>query len=77
MPLVDIVVADELMDELPQILSLLRARGCAQRPAIDYPGTVVTLEIDSAPEGASRIEPIFQRTPEGVGVMSMGWQYGT
>ncbi|MET9467774.1 hypothetical protein ABZY44_23825 [Streptomyces sp. NPDC006544] len=76
MALVDMLVANEVLPELQAMLPALRARERAHRPALDYSGgTVVTLEIEGAPEGAVRIEPVFQRTGDRVSVQQMNWQY--
>lgn len=75
MTLVQMVVADELLDVLPEAVLLMKAREVDHAPA-EQPGyTSVTLAVDGAPESATGVEPVFQRTPDGVRVMSMNWQY--
>jgi hypothetical protein len=37
--------------------------------------TVVTLDMVYVPEGAEAIEPTFQRTPDGIRVQSIVWQF--
>ncbi|MFD5676127.1 hypothetical protein [Streptomyces sp. NPDC127040] len=76
MAIVDMLIANELLPELPAMLPLLHARERAQGPAADYPdATVVTLDIEGAPEGAIRIEPTFKRDGDRVSVQQMNWQY--
>jgi hypothetical protein len=73
MALVEMTVADPLLDELPDILPLLKARERDRRPG-DQPGTtIVVLEVDNAPDGARRIDPVLQETPDGVRVQSVTW----
>lgn len=75
MALVDMVVADDMLDVMPEAARLMKARERAHRPA-DTPGmTVVTLEIDGAPAGARGVEPVFEKTDGTVRVRSMNWQY--
>ncbi|MGW9371177.1 hypothetical protein ACWGVR_14340 [Streptomyces xanthophaeus] len=75
MSLVDMLVANEMLDALPDALPLLKARERAHRPAQENGYTVVTLEIDGAPDGVRRIEPIFSRDGAKAKLTHMNWQY--
>lgn len=70
----DLLVADELLDELPTALTLLNASEVSRTPGDDGM-TVVTLDMVYVPEGAEAIEPTFQRTPDGIRVQSIVWQF--
>jgi len=74
MPHVDLLVADELLAELPTVLTLLNASEVSRTPGDDGT-TFVTLDMVYVPEGAEAIEPTFQRTPDGVRVQSIVWQF--
>lgn len=74
MPLADLLVADELLEELPTALALLNATEAGRAPNGDRT-TVVTLDMPYVPEGAEAIEPTFQRTPTGWRVQSIVWQF--
>ncbi|MGA4867589.1 hypothetical protein ACPB9J_33690 [Streptomyces lavendulocolor] len=74
MALVEMTVADELLDQLPEALLLLKARERDRQPATDRGYTIVTLEVDNAPVGSRRIKPTFQRTPDGtVQLLAVTW----
>jgi hypothetical protein len=70
---VDLLVVDELLPELPQALDLLHATEVSRTPNGAY--TRVTLDMLYVPEGAEMIEPVFQRTPDGVRVQSIVWRF--
>jgi hypothetical protein len=53
----------------------MKAREVAHAPAEEAGYTLVTLVVDGAPETAKRVEPVFQRTQDGIRVLSMNWQY--
>lgn len=75
MALVEMVVADDMLDVMPEAARLMKAREQAHRPA-DTPGmTVVTLEIDGAPAGVCSIDPVFEKVDGTIRVRSMNWQY--
>lgn len=74
MPDVDLLVADELLPELPQALDLLHATEVDR--ATDGTGTTrVTLDLPYAPEDAIGVEPTFQATPDGVRLQSLVWVF--
>ena len=70
----NLLVANELIDELPAALTLLNASEAGRTPNGDGT-TAVTLDMVYAPEGAEAIEPTFQRTPDGIRVQSIVWQF--
>jgi hypothetical protein len=75
MPHVDILVADELLDDLAEkALPLLQAREVS-RTRHDDGHMRITLDMPYVPEGAQLVEPVFQRTPDGIRVQSLGWTY--
>lgn len=74
LPHVSLLVSDELLEELPKALALLNASEVGRMPRGDST-TVVTLDMTYAPKGAEAIEPTFQRTPDGVRVQSIVWQF--
>ncbi|MGW0626445.1 hypothetical protein [Streptomyces sp. NPDC002758] len=75
MPHVDIIVTDELLDDFTEKgLPLLQAREVS-RTAAEPGRSRITLDMPYAPEGAQLVDPIFQRTPDGVRVLSLGWTY--
>jgi hypothetical protein len=74
MALVNLLVADELLEELPKALALLNATEAGRTPN-DGSTTVVTLDMPYVPEGAETIDPTFQRTPDGIRVQSIVWQF--
>lgn len=74
MPFVNLAVADELLEELPEVLALLNASEAGRTPSGGCT-TVVTLDMPYVPEGAETIDPTFQRTPDGVRVQSIVWQF--
>jgi hypothetical protein len=71
---VDLLVADELLAELPTVLTLLNAIEVGRAPG-DGCTTVVTLDMVYVPDGAEVIEPTLQRTPDGIRVQSIVWQF--
>lgn len=71
---VDLLVADELLEELPKALPLLQATEVSRKPHGGHT-TMVTLDMPYVPAGAVSVEPIFQSTPEGVRVQSLAWHY--
>lgn len=71
---VDLLVDDQLLDQLPAVVSLLHASEVSRTPAGDQ-RTAVTLDLRYAPEGAQQIDPVFESTPEGVQVQSIRWHY--
>jgi hypothetical protein len=73
--MVQMMVADELLDTLADAVLLMKAREVAHAPAEEAGYTLVTLVVDGAPETAKRVEPVFQRTQDGIRVLSMNWQY--
>ncbi|GGU62724.1 hypothetical protein [Streptomyces lavendofoliae] len=74
MALVEMTVADELLDRLPDALPLLKARERDRQPATDHGYTIVTLEVDNAPAGARRVKPTFQRTADGdIQLLTVTW----
>jgi len=73
-PRVNLLVADELLEELPKALALLNASEVDRAPDGNHV-TVVTLDMVYVPEGAKAIDPTFQRTPDGVRVQSIVWQF--
>jgi hypothetical protein len=73
-PHVNLLVADELLDELPKVLALLNASEVGRTPG-DGCTTVVTLDMVYVPDGAEVIDPAFQRTPDGVRVQSIVWEF--
>lgn len=74
MPHVNLLVADELLDELPKALALLNASEAGRAPNGNHT-TVVTLDMPYVPEGAEAIEPTFMSTPDGVRLQSIVWQF--
>ncbi|MEU6552098.1 hypothetical protein ABZ915_17705 [Streptomyces sp. NPDC046915] len=74
MPHVGLLVSDELLEELPQALALLQATEVARKSNDAYT-TMVTLDMPYVPDGAVKVEPIFQSTPGGVRVRSLAWHY--
>ncbi|MEU2924194.1 hypothetical protein ABZ636_03905 [Streptomyces sp. NPDC007251] len=73
MPHVDLLIADELLPELPRALDLLHAIEVSRTPNGAY--TRVTLDMLYVPDGAEMIEPTFQRTSDGIRVQSIVWQF--
>jgi hypothetical protein len=71
---VNLLVADELLEELPKALALLNASEVDRAPDGNH-STVVTLDMVYVPEGAEAIDPTFQRTPDGLRVQSIIWQF--
>jgi hypothetical protein len=72
---VDLIVVDELLGEFSrEALPLLRADEVSRASQSD--GTTrITLDMPYVPDGAVSVEPIFQRTPDGVRVQSLAWHY--
>lgn len=71
---VDLLVAEELLPELPRILDLLHATEVDREPGDR--GTVrVTLDLPYAPRDAIGVDPTFQSTPDGVRVQSLVWVF--
>ncbi|MFD6555969.1 hypothetical protein [Streptomyces sp. NPDC058398] len=70
----NLLVEDELLDDLPTVLTLLNASE-AGRAQGDDGTTLVTLDMVYVPEGAEAIEPTFQCTPGGIRVQSIVWQF--
>jgi hypothetical protein len=71
---VKLLVADGLLDDLAEGLELLRASEVDREPVGDR-RTAFTLDMAYAPDGAAWIEPVFERTPDGVRVQSIQWSY--
>lgn len=76
MPQVDMFIADELVDRLPELLELLHvSQAKVLDRAFGEDATRVRLDMSYVPEGATLVTPILQRTPHGVRVQSLGWTY--
>ena len=75
MPHVDVLVSDELLDGVPQLLTLLEASEVSRRP--DEIPDVTRLKIDMpyVPPGAVEVEPVLQRVDGEVRVHSLAWTY--
>lgn len=73
--MVQMMVADELLDTLADAVLLMKAREVAHAPAEEPEWTLVTLVVDGAPETAKGVAPVFQQTPDGIRVLDMNWQY--
>ncbi len=75
MPAVDVLVADELLDGVPQLLMLLEAREVS-RQADATPGvTRLTIDMPYVPPGAAAVEPVLQRADGVLRVQSLAWTY--
>lgn len=75
MPAVDVLVADELLDGVPQLLTLLEAHEVSRRPD-EAPGvTRLTIDLPYVPPDAIGVEPVFQRVDGVVRVLSLVWTY--
>jgi hypothetical protein len=74
-PHVDVLVADELLDGVPQLLTLLEAREVS-RKVDEAPGvTRLTVDMPYVPPGATAVEPVLQRVDGKVRVHSLAWTY--
>jgi hypothetical protein len=72
---VKMLVANSMLDELPEALLLLKARERDRRPSREEGVTVVTLEVDGAPDGAVSMTPAFERVDGVVRLKSINWHY--
>jgi hypothetical protein len=75
MTMVDMLVVDDLLDQLPDVVLLMKAREVAHRPSGEPGVTAVTLVVDGAPDHAIGVTPDLQWTPNGVRVTGMNWQF--
>jgi hypothetical protein len=74
-PHVDVLVSDELLDCVPELLTLLEAAEVSRGPA-EAPGvTRLTIDMPYVPAGAVGVEPAFQRADGIVRVQSLAWTY--
>ena len=75
MPNVDVLVADELLDGVPQLLTLLEAQEVSRRPDDAPDVTRLTIDMPYVPPGATAIEPLLQRVDGEVRIHSLAWAY--
>lgn len=72
---VDVTVANDLMDGVPQLLELLEAQEISRQPGETETVTVISIDMDYVPAGATTVEAVLQRTDSGVRVHSLAWGY--
>lgn len=75
MAAVDVLIADCLLDGVPELLELLNAREISRRPGDGQGTTRLTIDMNYVPPGAVTVEAVLQRTDEGVRVHSLAWGY--
>jgi hypothetical protein len=74
-PAVDVLVADELLDGVPQLLTLLEAQEVSREPDTAPGVTRLTIDMPYVPPGATAVEPVLQRADGVVRVQSLAWTY--
>ncbi|HEY1155467.1 MAG TPA: hypothetical protein VGE95_04145 [Arthrobacter sp.] len=70
----DMLIWNEMLPHLSDVLALLKATEVARSPE-DEKTTRVTVDMPYVPDGAVLVEPGLQRTPDGVRVQSIVWQF--